>query len=377
MVCVLQVGFLVSDAVAEEKSLATGSSGAGCSLQQGSATRTIGANLIDNGGFDNGIWYDSFRGWAASDWYQWFTRGDDAPEHAIGKRLPHSGKEYVRIHMWAHAWRGGVLQNVRDVEPCHMYRLSAYGFFQPKDAPEPNIRIGIDPVGTLAEQFSADVSKHPAEKYDRGVGDDPKSPKDDGPDVDDTTVWSETKSYYRWNKLEVTAEARSDVITAILCCDPKQRPPDKAIYEMNWDTITLYEVPWPTKRLVNEKAVAAIDKRLKNVIVTVQPEHKTAQVTWRTKIPSGVSQVLYRFLDTDAVAGRSKDEKEPTKVQTADFVFETPVIYERSATSHRVEIANLTVPQSAVELEVVALSRALIDGECKTLCSPCGRVKLK
>ena len=78
-----------------------------------------------------------------------------------------------------------------------------------------------------------------------------------------------------------------------------------------------------------------------------------------------------------AVARQSKDEKEPTKVRSADFLFETPVVYERSATSHRVEITNLTVPQSAVELQVVALSRALSDGECKTRCSSLGRTKLR
>lgn len=47
--------------------------------------------------------------------------------------------------MWAHAWCGGILQNVTGVEPCHMYRLRAYGFFQPADAFDTAARIGRDP----------------------------------------------------------------------------------------------------------------------------------------------------------------------------------------------------------------------------------------
>ena len=54
--------------------------------------------------------------------------------------------------MWAHAWRGGILQNVHNVKPCRYYRMTAYGFFQPKGAPDPRERIGINPLGTLAEQ---------------------------------------------------------------------------------------------------------------------------------------------------------------------------------------------------------------------------------
>ncbi|MHC4177870.1 MAG: metallophosphoesterase family protein, partial [Planctomycetota bacterium] len=120
----------------------------GGGLAFNSRSRTIGPNLLLNGNFDNFIWYDRYRGWSPTGWYQWFTRGGHAPEHAVGTRLPHSGKEYVRIHMWAYAWRGGILQNVRGVQPCHMYRLTAHGFFQPEEAPGPNARIGIDPRGT-------------------------------------------------------------------------------------------------------------------------------------------------------------------------------------------------------------------------------------
>ena len=92
---------------------------------------------------------------------------------------------------------------------------------------------------------------------------------------------------------------------------------------------------------------------------------------------AGAAQVLYRFLDSDAVTNQPKDEKEPIQVCTDGFPFQTPVIYERSATSHRVEIESLTIPESAVELQAVALSRVVIDGECKTLCSPLGRAKLE
>jgi len=335
---------------------------------------TVGPNLLFNGNFDNFIWYDRYRGWSPSGWYQWFTRGGHAPEHAVGRRLPHSGKEYVRVHMWAHAWRGGILQNVSGVHPCHVYRLTAYGFFQPEGAPEPKARIGIDPCGTLAEQFSVDVTRYPPPPYDEGVGNDPKRSESRGPDVNETTIWSDYGSHYRWGKFQVTAEARSDTITAILYCFPKQRPEERPIYEMNWDTVSLREVPWPARRIVDNQVVLTADERLDKVRLTLQPELNTAQLTWRSKLPVGATQVLYRFLDAKAVAQRpdvpeSAEVKEPVGLRAGDFPFESPVHYERSVVNQCVEIGIRPIPKDAVELHAVALSRVLLDGKCTTLCS--------
>jgi len=293
------------------------------------------------------------------------------PEHAVGNRLPHSGKEYVRLHMWAYAWTGGTLQNVRGVEPCHVYKMTAYGFFQPQNAPEPDARIGIDPCGNLAEQFSVDVSKHPAPKYDEGVGDDPKTDRYDGPDIPESTVWSDYHDYYSWGKFEVIAEAKSDVITAILSCSPKQRTAKEPIYEMNWDSVALYEVPWPTRRLVPDGAVLRPNPGFKRIIVNVLPEFNTAQVTWKTQSPSGASQVLYRF----SPKGSSAKSNEDAVIRSSDFPFETPVIYKKSAKSHWVEIEHLQITHAS-ELELVAVSRSLVDGLCVTLCSPVVSIKL-
>jgi len=330
---------------------------------------TQGTNLIQNGDFDNGIWYERYRGWSPSYWYQWFTRGGHAPEHAVGKRLPHSSKEYVRIHMWARAWRGGILQNIRNVEPCHMYRLTAYGFFQPEGSPQPRARIGINPCGSLARQFSVDVSKHPAPKYDEGVGDDPKTKEKDGLDIDENTIWSDYHDYYRCGKFEVTAEAKSDVITAILYCAPEQRSAEKPIYEMNWDSVTLQEIPWPYRRLVDEDAIMTPYPRLKKIIVTQQPEFDTVQVTWKTDIPTGASQILYRF----PKAKVEENTKEISSLRSGDFPFETPVIYEKSARYHRVEIKD-PAWKTADVLELVALSRSLVKDQCVTICSEVIRV---
>jgi len=340
--------------------------------------QTIGPNLIFNGDFDNGIWYERFRGWSPSGWYQWFTCGDDAPEHAVGVDKPHSGKEYVRIHMWAYAWRGGILQNVKNVEPCHWYKLTAYGWFAKtaKD-PQADLRVGMDPYGKLADQFSVDVTKHPAPPYNECVGDDPKTPEKDWPDIPATTIWDGPHAYYNdWGKFEVVAEAKSPTVTVILYSNSPQRGDNEPIYEMNWDTVSLYEIPWPTRRLADENAVLTVDERLTNVVVTWQPKFGTAQVTWTSKaIPTGASQVLYRFVD-EKTAQQQKTEKPPKSVRLSDFPFESPVVYERSATSHWVELANLKVPKSAVELQVVALSRALVNGECRTFSSPVATVSL-
>jgi len=341
---------------------------------------TVGPNLVFNGDFDNHVWYGRFRGWSPSGWYQWFTRGGHAPEHAVG-RFPsppfhaHSGKEFVRIHMWAYAWRGGILQNVR-VQPCHYYRLTAFGCFQPKGAPMPNARIGIDPCGTLASQFSADVSKHPAGKYDEGIGDDPKTPEVDGPDFGEETVWSPYHAYYEWGKFQVEAEAKAPVITVILYCYPKQRPANKPIYEMNWDSVSLREIPWPTPRLVEENRLLEPDPTLKDLVVQIQPKLGTAQVTWETGLPAGASQVLYRFSTGDKASESGKSAREAPPV-SGDFPLATPVYYERSQTRHWVTISDFFPPQGAAYLEVVALSRVSGSCACNTMCSSVKRISLK
>jgi hypothetical protein len=280
--------------------------------------------------------------------------------------------------MWGHAWRGGILQVVRGVEPCHYYRLTAYGFFQPKGAPQPNARIGIDPCGTLAEQFSVDVSKHPAPKYDEGVGDDPKTPATEGRDIDENTVWSEHQDYFQWGKFEVVAEARSDTIMAILYCAPKQRAPDHPIYEMNWDSVALREIPWPRKRIIDQDAVLTPDARFHDVVVTTQPQFQTAQVTWGTKLPAGASQVVYRFLDSEAVS-RHREAKEttPDAIRISEFPFESEVFYERSAKRHRVEISPFSIPEEAAEVHLVTLSRICEDCVCRTLCSPIREIEVQ
>jgi hypothetical protein len=331
---------------------------------------TVGPNLIKNGDFDNGIWYERYRGWSPSYWYQWFRRGGHVPEHAVGKRLPHSSKEYVRLHMWAHAWTGGILQNVHNVEPCHIYRLTAYGFFQPENAPEPKARIGIDPSGALAKQFSAEVSKHPAGKYDEGVGDDPKTDPCDGPYFSENTIWSPYTDCYKWEKIAVTAEAKDDTITAILYCSPKQRPAEQPIYEMNWDSVVLEEVPWPAKRLIAREEILKPNPDFKKIIINLHPELATAEVSWKTAIPSGASQVLYRFKNFGAPELRENDI-----FANKDFLFETPVMYEKSALFHRATIDHPLL-QSAERLEFVALCRSLIDGKCVTLCSNVVSIKL-
>ncbi|MGQ9649001.1 MAG: metallophosphoesterase family protein [Phycisphaerae bacterium] len=338
---------------------------------------TLSPNLLFNGNFDNHIWYERYRGWSPSGWYQWFTCGGHAPEHAVGKDIPHSGKEYVRIHMWAHAWRGGVLQNVRGVEPCHWYRLTAYGWFaKTAKNPDPKARIGLDPLGKLREQYGVNVTSHPAPAYNECVGDDPKTPGPDWPDMPESTVWSAYHDYDKWGLFEVMAEARSDVITAILYCDPRQRTANEPIYEMNWDTVAVREVPWPARRLVPENAEMPVEPGIKNMILTVQRELGSAQLTWDTPVPCGASQVLYRFLDSEAV-NHLPERGSPERIRADQFAFETPVAYERSEKCHGVEIGPLLIPDEAEELQAVALSRAVIDGECRTLCSPLARLKLR
>lgn len=341
--------------------------------------RRVAANLIYNGSFDNGIWYERYRGWSPAGWYQWFACGDDAPEHAVGKDKPHSGKEYVRIHMWAHAWRGGILQNVRGVEPGHWYRLRAYGWFaKTAENPRPQARIGLDPLGKLREQFSVDVTKHPAPPYNECVGDDPKTDGEDWLDIPESTVWTPYHDYVDdWGRFEVSAEAGSDVVTAILYCDPRQRSGDEPIYEMNWDSVSLVEVPWPTKRLVDSGTELVVNEGMSRPVVTVQPALETAQVTWRSKAPAGASQVLYRFLDEQAVTHQPESKKGPPTMHAAGFPFESVVEYERSATSHWIEIDPISIPDSAVELQAVGLSRVCVDAECRTQCSPLGRLKLR
>ncbi len=360
-----------------DRTTASSSPPAAAASEAAAPAPTLAPNLLFNGSFDNHIWYERYRGWSPSGWYQWFTCGGHAPEHAVGTAVPHSGKEYVRIHMWAYAWRGGLLQNVRGVEPCRWYRLTAYGWFaRTAENPEPKARVGLDPLGRLRDQFGVDVTKHPAPAYNECVGDDPKTPGPDWPDLPESTVWSPFHDYAEWGPFEVAAEARSDVITAILYCEPRQRPAEEPIYEMNWDTVALREIPWPTRRLVPEDAAVPFERGIANVVLTVQRGMRTAQVTWDTPVPCGASQVLYRFLDSEAVK-ELEDGGSLETIRAEDFPFETPVAYERSARSHWMEIELRTIPDEAEELQAVALSRALIGEECRTLSSPPVRAKLR
>ena len=68
-----------------------------------------------------------------------------------------------------------------NLEPCHYYQLTAYGWFGPEGAPNTHARIGLDALGQLADQYSVDVSKHPAPPYNEGVGDDPKTARSTQP----------------------------------------------------------------------------------------------------------------------------------------------------------------------------------------------------
>lgn len=343
------------------------------------SSTTLSENLIYNGHFDNGIWYERYRGWSPAGWYQWFTCGDDAPEHTVGNDKPHSGKEYVRIHMWAHAWRGGILQNVHNVKPGHWYRLTAYGWFaKTADDPQPHARVGLDPAGGLREQFGVDVTKHPAPPYNECVGDDPRTPDPDWPDLPESTVWSPFLDHLNdWGRFEVTAEATSDVASVVLYCDPVQRGADKPIYEMNWDSVSLHEIPWPTRRIADSGEVLPIDNSMSHIVVNVLPEQRSAQVTWRTKLPAGASQVLYRFLDSEAVSHQPAEQKEPKQIAVDTFPFESPVVYEDGVTSHWIEIQDLGIPEAAIEMQAVILSRVTIDGAGRTLCSPMERITLK
>jgi hypothetical protein len=337
--------------------------------------RTLHPNLLYNGSFDNGVWYERFRGWAPTGWYQWFAPVH-APEHVAEKAKPHSGNRYVRMHMWAHAFCAGLLQNVSGVEPCHYYRLVGHGFYQPPNSPGVCIQVGIDPCGALKEQFGVDVSKHPAPKYNEAIGDNPKTPEVE-PGMPDSVVWSDCAMDWSWGRFEVAAEARSDTITAILSCVSDQRDAGHPIYEMNWDTISLREVPWPTTRLVPVASFLEPDARMQKVTLTIQRDERTAQVVWRTEMPAGASQVVYRFLTPgEAGASQTTPSGEQPDIPIDEYPFETPVVYERGATQHWVEIEHLSVPGDAVEIEVVALSRALVDGECRTLASAPNRMAL-
>jgi hypothetical protein len=249
--------------------------------------------------------------------------------------------------------------------------MTGYGWFaKPQEAPPQAIeKIGIDPYGKLAEQFSVDVTKHPAPPYNECVGDDPKTPEVDWPDIPDTTVWSQTHDYYNdWGRFEVEAEACSDVITAILYSESPQR--EDPIYEMNWDSIALREIPWPTKRLAPDGATLPVSDQFQHTLLMYQPDHKTLQATWTTKVPAGASQVIYRFLEAQPAMRVTAAATPVTEVRLADYSVETPVAYERSETSHWIEIPDFQPPADAAAIEAVFLSRALVDGQCTTLCSP-------
>ena len=329
---------------------------------------TLGSNLLANGDFENGIWYGRFRGWSPTGWCQWYTP-PHAPEHVAEKTHPHSGTRFVRLHMWAYPWQAGILQTVRNVEPCHWYRLTGYGNAQPPDTLPSRTRIGIDAAGVLAEQFSADVSRHPADKYKESIGGDPRYDGwTAGTGMPEGIVWSPCQHPHDWSEFSIEAEALSDVVTIILSSSWQIRPEFGPIYETNWDTFAFREISWPTARLVPYGAAYQPHDLVGKATLRLHPDLDAGQVSWATEVPAGASQVVYRFLAPDDV-NRRLDNPGVLPETLEAFPLETPVGYETSALRHTVAIEDLAPPETAVEVEVVALSRALVDGRPMTLAS--------
>lgn len=102
-----------------------------------------------------------------------------------------------------------------------------------------------------------------------------------------------------------------------------------------------------------------------------RPALRTVQATWGSAVPAGASQICFRFMDSEAVTYTKLGAADaPAPIVLAEFPFASPVMYERAARRHWITIEDVTVPETAVEIQVIALSRVCIEGTCTTLCSP-------
>ena len=241
---------------------------------------------LQNAGFDNTRWYefnDRYGNWFAGswvpddddgqrvqDWRLWYMRGTSLVQSFAESSIIHSGIESVVLRAYdlntASAQEGGLYQVIYNVTPCLHYQFEMYGLSRP-DSASPNqaaeLRVGLDPTGwhTNPAVDPALPGYYPA-----------------------SIVWSAPQDfkYPNFGLLQVTAEARSDQVTAYT----RANAPGGFYHAIVWDTGAFQEATPAMLHDPNALPTPTIAPP------SATPTRTSAQIYWTTST-SAVSQVYY------------------------------------------------------------------------------------
>jgi hypothetical protein len=316
--------------------------------------------VLENPGFDNGIWYefhDRYGTWlpqswvpdgnvfnSAQNWRLWYMRDTPLIQSFPEGNVVHGGLESVALRSYdGNVQEGGLYQIIPNATPCLVYNFSMHALSRP-DANLPNqsaqLRVGIDPTGwhTNPSVDPAFPGSYPA-----------------------SIVWSVPQDfkYPNFGRPEVTAEARSDRITVFT----RALAYGGIKHAIVWDTGSLQDV---TPARIANPAQPPAPGGVSNI--NVFPGTNSATITWNST-GSGMGQVYYRV-----ASGTGPPPSEPMTYTTylplviggATIDWQATPLNKTATTQHSHGLSNLISGQ----YEYIIVTRGLSGDACITWASP-------
>jgi hypothetical protein len=316
-------------------------------------TASLATPVLQNAGFDNHRWYefnDRYGTWLTGswvpddddaqrlqDWRLWYMRNTPLVKSFAESGIIQAGVESVVLRSYSgDVQEGGLYQVIYNVTPCLQYQFQMYGLSRPDDGlpnPAAELRVGLDPTGWHTEPAT-----------------DPAMPGY----YPESIIWSAPQDfkYPNFGLLQVTAEARSDKVTAYT----RALAYGGGKHAIVWDSGAFQEV---TPAMLHDPTALPTP----SLSASATPGQTSAQIVWTTPI-NAVSQVYYRVLP---IASTPPDY--PYKVYLPFVTGGTPVVWTASAinktpaTTHYVTLTGL---QAGHTYEYIAVSRGLSGDACTT-----------
>ena len=302
--------------------------------------RAQGGGLLKNANMEEGFYWEYPNHFVAKNWTRWWL-GDVIPEYDDVRdwRPYRYDGDHAQIYFWSWpvAYTAGIYQRVA-VQPCRFYQFSMYGRNHSDSGVNHHARLGIDPLGRIVDDPYIDY--FPPE-----------------------FVWSPEQTFlYTWGLHTVTAESRSDYITAITYVSPDRNHPP---YDTFWDAGSLVEVAPPDGRLP-EPSNWNPDGFITNVISHTASGQLT--IEWDTAEPV-LTQVWYS-VHTPTSPTTPTITLSHTLYLPLVSRWEIPDLYtsvdQSDATHHEATIEGLEKGQT---VEFVILARRLVEYSCLTMVS--------
>jgi len=312
-----------------------------------------GANVLLNPSFEERFYWEFPNHYVAEDWNRWWIHGSNLPEYTDSSAhsiRPHYDGERAQVwHIWGRTYTAGIYQVAHDVNPCRLYKLSAWNQNHSLSDASFHARAGLDPKGTQLTPgpWSGAVERLPPQ-----------------------TVWSpEQTALYTWENISVTAEALNDKLTAIFYTSPERGSSNSTyFFDSIWDAASLVPVTFPDGRLPAPGGSRDPDF-IYNVTATARLN--SLVVEWDTKAPAS-TQVLYEirtptgpitptlpYSHTVYVPIVSKALTDYSTYDMHTALNPEPVLH------HRAVIGNLE-DESTITIAYVPLSRYLRGSSCAT-----------